>query len=102
MRTKLDRRDFSSGDLLELGRYAALSSPETFEAQREDGMWSGKWPKWLGMLSAVALAGNYVERIFEPVLQMMAEEEVAQEKLLTAKAEAEFRAMEAGRASAAE
>ena len=50
------------------------------------------------MLSAVALVGNYVERIYEPVLQMMAEEEVAQEARRDAEAEAELRAMEARRA----
>ena len=89
---------FVGQDLLELGRYAALSSSETFEAQREDGSWSGEWPKWLGMLSAVALVGNYVERIYEPILEMQAEAETEQEARRDAEAEVELRAMEARRA----
>jgi len=77
---------YVAGDLIELGRYAALASAETFEAQREDGEWSGEWPKWLSMLSAVALAGNYVETIFEPILEMQAEAETEQKALRAAEA----------------
>ena len=89
---------FIAGDLLELGRYAVVTSAETFEAQREEGSWSGEWPKWLGMLSAVALVGNYVERIYEPILEMQAEAETEQEARRMAEAEVELREMEARRA----
>ena len=93
---------FVGQDLLELGRYAALSSPETFEAQREDGEWSGEWSKWLSMLGAVALAGNFVEEISAPLLEMQSEAEAERKELLVAKAEAKFRVIVAERAERAD
>ncbi len=73
---------FVGRDLLELGRYAALlSSPETFVAQREPGEWHGEWPKRLSMLSAIALAGNYLEGTFAPLLEMQAEAAQAEKDL---------------------
>ena len=53
------------------------------------------WRERLSLLASVALAGNFVEEIFEPIIEMQAEAEAEQEELLVAEAKAKIRAIAA-------